>query len=170
PERKRLGEIIVRPGLEPSHAVVEGIECRQHQDRGRAAPAPQLPTEVEAGAAGEPNVQDDHVERARPRPVAAFGEGRGQGRIDALRAPAAAPLALQHARRPKQLLTVFAGQDAAATERARSYFTGYPPSSPQMGLFTDGRLVFMLERKNIEGRPAQDIADDLTAAFDRYCG
>src|SRR3989454_633709 len=47
----------------------------------------------------------------------------------------AATLALQHARRPKQLLTVFAGQDAAATERARSYFTGYPPSSPQMGLF-----------------------------------
>src|SRR5256885_11527323 len=46
-----------------------------------------------------------------------------------------------HARRPKHLLTVFAGQDAAATERARSYFTGYPPSSPQMGLFTDGRLV-----------------------------
>src|SRR5205814_4082324 len=81
----------------------------------------------------------------------------------------AATLALQHARRPTRLLTVFAGQDAAATERARSYFTGYPPSSPQMGLFTDGRLVFMLERKNIEGRPAQDIADDLTAAFDRYC-
>ncbi|HXL10953.1 MAG TPA: BrxA/BrxB family bacilliredoxin, partial [Gemmatimonadales bacterium] len=56
----------------------------------------------------------------------------------------AATLALQHVRRPKRLLTVFAGQDAAATERARSYFTGYPPSSPQMGLFTDGRLVFML--------------------------
>src|SRR2546428_13167733 len=82
----------------------------------------------------------------------------------------AATLALQHARRPTHLLTVFAGQDAAATERARSYFTGYPPSSPQMGLFKDGRLVFMLERKNIEGRPAQDIAADLTAAFDRYCG
>ena len=81
----------------------------------------------------------------------------------------AATLALQHARRPARLLTVFAGQDADATERARSYFTGYPPSSPQMGLFKDGRLVFMLERKNIEGRPAQDIAADLTAAFDRYC-
>ena len=81
----------------------------------------------------------------------------------------AATLALQHARRPNRLLTVFAGQDAEATERARSYFTGYPPSSPQMGLFKDGALVFMLERKNIEGRPAQDIAADLTAAFDRYC-
>src|SRR2546427_9377067 len=82
----------------------------------------------------------------------------------------AATLALQHARRPTRLLTVFAGQDAEATERARSYFTGYPPSSPQMALFKDGALVFMLERKNIEGRPAQDIAADLTGAFEKYCG
>lgn len=81
----------------------------------------------------------------------------------------AATLALQHARRPHRLLTVFAGQDADATARARSYFTGYPPSSPQMALFKDGKLVFMLERKNIEGRAAQDIAGDLTNAFDRYC-
>jgi putative YphP/YqiW family bacilliredoxin len=82
----------------------------------------------------------------------------------------AAALALQHARRPHRLLTVFAGQDADATARARSYFIGYPPSSPQMALFKDGRLVFMLERKNIEGRPAEEIAADLTGAFDRYCG
>jgi bacilliredoxin len=81
----------------------------------------------------------------------------------------AAALALQHTRRPQRLLTVFAGQDADATERARSYFTGYPPSSPQMGLFQDGKLVFMLERKRIEGRPAQDIAADLVRAFDEYC-
>jgi len=81
----------------------------------------------------------------------------------------AAALAIQHAKRPKQLLTVFAGQDADATARARSYFTGYQPSSPQIALFRDGELVFMLERKNIEGRAAQDIAADLTAAFDRYC-
>src|SRR6266568_394589 len=81
----------------------------------------------------------------------------------------AATLAIQHARRPERLLTVFAGQDADATAQARSYFTGYPPSSPQMALFTVGKLVFMLERKNIEGRPAPDIAADLTAAFDRYC-
>ncbi len=81
----------------------------------------------------------------------------------------AATLAITHAKRPRRLLTVFAGQDADATARARSYFVGYPPSSPQMGLFKDGRLVFMLERKNIEGRPAQDIATDLTAAFERYC-
>lgn len=81
----------------------------------------------------------------------------------------AATLALEHPRRPDRLLTVFAGQDADATARARSYFTGYPPSSPQMALFKDGELVFMLERKNIEGRAAKDIAADLTAAFDRYC-
>ena len=81
----------------------------------------------------------------------------------------AAAIAIQQAQRPHKLLTVFAGQDADATNRARSYFTGYPPSSPQMGLFKDGKLVFMLERKNIEGRPAQDIAADLKAAFEKYC-
>src|SRR5438552_18589502 len=81
----------------------------------------------------------------------------------------AATLAIQHAHRPERLLTVFAGQDADATAQARSYFTGYPPSSPQMALFKDGKLVFMLERKNIEGRPAPDIAADLMEAFDTYC-
>ena len=81
----------------------------------------------------------------------------------------AAALAIQHERRPARLLTVFAGQDADATARARGYFTGYQPSSPQIALFKDGRLVFMLERRNIEGRNARDIAADLTAAFDRYC-
>ena len=81
----------------------------------------------------------------------------------------AAALAIQHERRPSRLLTVFAGQDADATARARSYFTGYQPSSPQIALFKDGRLVFMLERRNIEGRNARDIAADLTAAFDQYC-
>ena len=81
----------------------------------------------------------------------------------------AARLALQHPRRPQRLLTAFAGQDAEATARVRSYFTGYPPSSPQIALFKEGALVFMLERKNIEGRPASDIAADLTAAFERYC-
>jgi putative YphP/YqiW family bacilliredoxin len=81
----------------------------------------------------------------------------------------AAALALQHPKRPARLLTVFAGQDADATARARSYFTGVAPSSPQVGLLKDGKLVFMLERRNIEGRPAGDIAADLVAAFDRFC-
>ena len=81
----------------------------------------------------------------------------------------AAAIALQHPKRPARLLTVFAGQDADATARARGYFTGVAPSSPQMGLLKDGKLVFMLERRNIEGRPAADIAADLVAAFDRFC-
>jgi putative YphP/YqiW family bacilliredoxin len=81
----------------------------------------------------------------------------------------AVALAIQHAKRPSRLLTVFAGQDADATARARSYFTGVAPSSPQMGLLKDGKLVYMLERRNIEGRAAADIAADLVAAFERYC-
>lgn len=81
----------------------------------------------------------------------------------------AAALAVAHARRPARLVTVFAGQDADATARARSYFTGFAPSSPQMALLKDGQVVFMLERRNIEGRTAKDIAQDLTDAFDLYC-
>ena len=81
----------------------------------------------------------------------------------------AAALAIQHQPRPTRLLTVFAGQDADATARARSYFTGYPPSSPQIALFKSGALVFMLERKNIEGRDSRAIAGDLVDAFDRFC-
>lgn len=77
--------------------------------------------------------------------------------------------ALQHPVKPDALTTVFAGQDAAAAQRARTYFQGYPPSSPQIALLKDGRVVFMLERHNIEGRTANEIADDLTAAFDKYC-
>jgi putative YphP/YqiW family bacilliredoxin len=81
----------------------------------------------------------------------------------------AAGLAIRDTRRPAHLTTVCAGQDADATARARSYFTGYPPSSPQIGLMKDGKLVFMLERWQIEGRPAEDIAADLVAAFDENC-
>jgi len=78
--------------------------------------------------------------------------------------------ALQHDAKPDHLTTVFAGQDTEAAARARSYFTGYPPSSPQIGLLKDGQLVFMLERFQIEGRSADDIAKDLVGAFDKYCG
>jgi putative YphP/YqiW family bacilliredoxin len=77
--------------------------------------------------------------------------------------------ALQHAVKPDALTTVFAGQDIEATQKARSYFTGYPPSSPQIGLLKDGKLVFMLERHQIEGRTAGEVAEDLVGAFDRYC-
>lgn len=77
--------------------------------------------------------------------------------------------ALRHGVRPTHLTTVFAGQDVEATRQARSYFTGYTASSPQIALLRDGRPVFMLERHQIEGRSADAIASDLVAAFDRYC-
>lgn len=77
--------------------------------------------------------------------------------------------ALQHDRKPDALTTVFAGQDIDAAARARSYFTGYAPSSPQIGLLKDGKLVFMLERYQIEGRSADEISKDLVGAFDKYC-
>jgi len=78
--------------------------------------------------------------------------------------------ALRHAVKPDHLTTVFAGQDVEATAKARAYFTGYPPSSPSIGLLKDGEIVFMLERWQIEGRSADAIAADLTDAFDRFCG
>jgi putative YphP/YqiW family bacilliredoxin len=81
----------------------------------------------------------------------------------------AVALALRNEVKPDASTTVFAGQDAEATARARSYFTGYPPSSPQIGLLKDGEIVFMLERWQIEGRHAEDIAQELIEAFNRYC-
>ena len=81
----------------------------------------------------------------------------------------AVAMALQHSAKPDHLTTVFAGQDAEATERARSYFTGYAPSSPQIALLKDGKVAFMLERWQIEGRSADHIAEDLVEAFDEHC-
>jgi bacilliredoxin len=81
----------------------------------------------------------------------------------------AAAIAVRHPVRPDHLVTVFAGQDLDATARARSYFTGRAPSSPQIALLRDGRMVFMLERREIEGREASAIAGDLVAAFDEHC-
>jgi putative YphP/YqiW family bacilliredoxin len=78
-------------------------------------------------------------------------------------------LALQHAVKPDKVTTVFAGADVEATERARSYFSGYGPSSPSIAILKDGKLVYMLERYQIEGRDAHAIANELTSAFDEYC-
>jgi putative YphP/YqiW family bacilliredoxin len=78
-------------------------------------------------------------------------------------------LALRHARKPSRVATVFAGADIEATERARHYFTGYMPSSPSIALLQDGRVVYMLERSQIENRDALAIARELTAAFDAFC-
>ena len=82
----------------------------------------------------------------------------------------AVALALQHEVRPDLAVTVFAGQDLEATERAREYFSGFRPSSPSIALQKDGELVFMLERHQIEGRDAAEIARDTIDAFDRFCG
>lgn len=77
--------------------------------------------------------------------------------------------AIQHTVKPDHLYTVFAGQDADATGRARGYMAGYAPSSPSIALFKDGKLVHMTERWQIEGRSAADIAADLVHAFDDHC-
>jgi len=77
--------------------------------------------------------------------------------------------ALQHRVRPDKVATVFAGADIEATEKARSYFTGYEPSSPSIALLKDGKLVYMMERRQIEGRDASQVAGELTQAFDQHC-
>ena len=78
-------------------------------------------------------------------------------------------LALGHEIKPDRVTTVFAGADIEATDRARSYFTGYGPSSPSIGILKDGELVYMMERYQIEGRGPEQIANELTQAFDKFC-
>jgi len=79
-------------------------------------------------------------------------------------------LAMQNAVRPDHAYSVFAGQEKEATDRARSYFTGQPPSSPSIGILRDGQLVYLMPRSDIERREAPAIAADLKAAFDKLCG
>jgi len=81
----------------------------------------------------------------------------------------AVAMALQHGKLPERVTTVFAGQDTDATAEARRHFLGYAPSSPSIALLKDGDVAFMLERHDIEGRSAQEIAQDLVNAFDRFC-
>ena len=77
-------------------------------------------------------------------------------------------LALQSDNRPERLVTVFAGQDVEATQRAREHFADIPPSSPSIALFKEGELVYFVPRHRIESRSAEEVAADLTSAFDRY--
>lgn len=81
----------------------------------------------------------------------------------------AAIMAAKSEKKPTNLVTVFAGVDSAAVNKAREYTFPFPPSSPSMGLFKDGKLVHFIERHQIEGRPAQLIAQNLIAAFEEYC-
>jgi putative YphP/YqiW family bacilliredoxin len=85
------------------------------------------------------------------------------------RARPAVALALRHSVKPDALATVFAGFDVEATERARSYFVNRPPSSPSIALLQNGSLVFLMERHQIEGRDAPEIAAELARAFDKFC-
>ncbi len=78
-------------------------------------------------------------------------------------------IALQHSNRPEKMFTVFAGQDKEATERVRTYFTGYPPSSPSIALLREGKLIHLMQRSDIENREAADIAAELKSVFDRFC-
>lgn len=78
-------------------------------------------------------------------------------------------MSLQGVKKPEVLTTVFAGQDLEATDRAREYIVGYPPSSPSVALFKDGELVYFMERHRIEGRHPEDIAADLQEAYERFC-
>ena len=78
-------------------------------------------------------------------------------------------MALRNDARPDRSITVFAGADIEATATARSHFAPYPPSSPQIALFKDGQLVYMLERHQIENKFADQIGDELAQAFDRFC-
>lgn len=81
----------------------------------------------------------------------------------------AAKAALENSKKPSKIVTVFAGVEKEAVEQARTHMAPYPPSSPSMALFKDGKLVHMIERHHIEGKPAQMIADNLIAAFNEYC-
>lgn len=81
----------------------------------------------------------------------------------------AVKLAVQNAKLPNKLTTSFAGFDKEAVNQVRKYMLPYPPSSPSIGLFKDGKLVHMIERHHIEGRTAEMIADNLKMAFDEYC-
>lgn len=76
---------------------------------------------------------------------------------------------LENSKRPDKLYTVFAGVDTEATAKAREYLLPYPPSSPSIALFKDGKLVHFLERRHIEGRPAEVIAENLKMAYEQYC-
>ena len=111
----------------------------------------------------------DEVDEALQKPGTAMVLVNSVCGCSARMARPAARIAVTNARKPEHLYTVFAGQDADATAQARSYFTGYAPSSPSMAIMRDGKLVWMMERWQIEGRPAEEIAEELVAAFEQHC-
>lgn len=111
----------------------------------------------------------EEVEQAIPSKGTVFVVVNSVCGCAAANARPAAKAAIKNEKRPDKLVTVFAGMEKDAVDRARQYMLPYPPSSPAMALFKDGQLVHMIERHMIEGRPAQMIADNLVAAFEEYC-
>jgi putative YphP/YqiW family bacilliredoxin len=123
---------------------------------------------VEAGFTELRNAEDVDAEFAKKGTAllvvnSVCGCAAGQARPGVVKA-------LSHQRVPDRLVTVFAGQDLEATARARSYFTGYSPSSPNVALVKDGKVVFMLQRYQIQGLDAEELARSVTAAFDAHLG
>jgi putative YphP/YqiW family bacilliredoxin len=111
----------------------------------------------------------DEVDRAVSAPGTAMIVVNSVCGCAAGRMRPAVRMAVQHSTKPDCIYSVFAGQDKDATERARSYFTGFPPTSPSIGILRDGKLVYMMQRHQIETREAPAIAADLTSAFDQLC-
>ncbi len=111
----------------------------------------------------------DDVDRAVAQPGTALVIVNSICGCAAGRMRPAVRMALQNASRPDRAYSVFAGQEKEATDRARGYFTGYPPSSPSVAILRDGHLVYMMQRREIESREAPAIAADLKAAFDKLC-
>lgn len=111
----------------------------------------------------------DDVDRALAQPGTALVIVNSICGCAAGRMRPAVRMALQNASRPDRAYSVFAGQEKEATDRARGYFTGYPPSSPSVAILRDGHLVYMMQRRDIESREAPAIAADLKAAFDKLC-
>ena len=110
----------------------------------------------------------DEVDEALQKPGTALVLVNSVCGCSARMARPAARIAVGNTTKPEHLYTVFAGQDAEATAQARGYFTGYAPSSPSMAILRDGKLVWIMERHQIEGRPAEEIAEELVAAFEEH--
>lgn len=109
---------------------------------------------------------DEHMNKAKGTTLVVINSVCG---CAAGNARPAVKLAIQHDKKPNHLTTVFAGYDVDAVAQARKYMLPYPPSSPSIALFKDGKLVHFIERHNIEGKNAQMIAENLMAAFDEFC-
>jgi len=111
----------------------------------------------------------EEVDAAVPAPGTVFVVVNSVCGCAAANARPAVRHAVENGKKPNKLVTVFAGMEKDAVDKAREYMLPYPPSSPAMALFKDGKLVHMIERHMIEGRPAQMISDNLIAAFEEYC-